>query len=83
MGWRRRHETELGACRWTQEEVAAKEGKTQFWVSTRLCFGRFLNFIAADINAESLPSNLSERFLNFPPLGENGESLVTAWIPRS
>jgi hypothetical protein len=51
---------------WTQEELAAKEGKSQFWISTRLTFGRFLNFIAKDISADSLPKNLSEgRFREF------------------
>jgi transcriptional regulator with XRE-family HTH domain len=29
---------------WTQQELAAKENKTQAWVNQRLCFGRFLEF---------------------------------------
>jgi hypothetical protein len=27
-----------------EDELARKEGKTQSWVTRRLCFGRFLNF---------------------------------------
>ena len=45
---------------WTQEDLAAKEGQTQQWVSYRLRFGRFLNFTTGVVNLESLPNNLSE-----------------------
>lgn len=46
-------------CRsgWTQEQLAAAEGKSQFWVSKHLLFGRFLAFISMDIIAQ----NLTER----------------------
>jgi hypothetical protein len=51
---------------WTQEDLATKEGKTQAWISRRLVFGRFLEFMPNGISAESLPKNLSEgRFREF------------------
>lgn len=51
---------------WTQEELAAKEGKDQAWVTRRLRFGRFLNFMPNGINAENLPDGLTEgRFRGF------------------
>jgi hypothetical protein len=46
---------------WTQERLAKKEGKSQFWISKRLLFARFLQFISTAINPNSLPNNLSER----------------------
>jgi hypothetical protein len=46
---------------WTQDELAAKEGKSQQWMAYRVRFGRFLNFTTTGVNPESLPSNLSER----------------------
>jgi hypothetical protein len=45
---------------WTQEELAAKEGKERSFVARRLVFGRFLNFVSADTKFETLPTNLSE-----------------------
>lgn len=45
---------------WTQEKLAAKEGKSQRYISNRLCFGRFLGFSATALNAD-LPPNLTER----------------------
>jgi hypothetical protein len=45
---------------WTQEELAAKEGKSQAWVVCRLRFGRFLNFITAVIKSENLPKAFTE-----------------------
>jgi hypothetical protein len=39
------------------EQLAAKEGKSQFWISKRLLFGRFLNFISVDIKSENTPNN--------------------------
>jgi hypothetical protein len=47
-----------GRSGWTQEELAAKEGQSQFWISKRTLYGRFLSFISTDI---SLPKNLTER----------------------
>lgn len=48
---------------WTQEKLAAKEGRTQQWVAYRLRFGRFLNFTTDVVNPE-LP--LTEgRFRNY------------------
>ncbi len=40
---------------WTQQQLAAVEGKTQTYISQRLAFGRFLAFIAAAINPEFAP----------------------------
>jgi hypothetical protein len=51
---------------WTQEELAAKEGKSQGYIARRLRFGQFLTFMPTGINAESLPTNLTEgRFRGF------------------
>lgn len=47
--------------RWTQEQLAKKEGKSQRWVSYHLLFGRFLTFSTTVLNAENTPNNLSER----------------------
>lgn len=44
---------------WTQEKLAAKEGKSHDWMSLRLRFGRFLNFSTTVENSE-LPVNLTE-----------------------
>jgi transcriptional regulator with XRE-family HTH domain len=46
---------------WTQEQLAAKEGKSQRWVSYNLTFGRFLSFSTMVLNSENLPKNLTER----------------------
>jgi hypothetical protein len=40
---------------WTQERLAAAEGKSQSYISQRLLFGKFLAFIAAAINTEFAP----------------------------
>ena len=45
---------------WTQEELAAKEGKNQSWVTRRLRFGRFLHFLPSGIKTNSLPEKLTE-----------------------
>ena len=45
---------------WTQEQIAGRMGKRQVWVSQRLCFGRFLSFIASGDNPD-LAVNLTER----------------------
>jgi transcriptional regulator with XRE-family HTH domain len=51
---------------WTQEELAKKEGKAQSWISERMRFGRFLDFISREMDANSLPKNLTEkRFRSF------------------
>lgn len=50
---------------WTQEELAARIGKSQDWVSLRLRFGRFLHFTTVVVKRE-LPPNLTEgRFRKF------------------
>src|SRR5262245_61613391 len=46
---------------WTQEELAAKESKSQSQIQRQLLFGRFLNFTPMGVNVESLPSSLTER----------------------
>lgn len=46
---------------WTQEELAAREGKPQSWISRRTLFGRFLDFMPTGINPETAPANLTER----------------------
>jgi len=46
---------------WTQEELAAKEGKSRQWMVCRLRFGQFLTFATTVASAEKLPTNLSER----------------------
>jgi hypothetical protein len=41
---------------------AAKEGKSQRWISYHLCFGRFLAFSTSGSNQQNtLPINLTER----------------------
>ena len=47
--------------RWTQEELAKKERKTQPWVVYQLRFGRFLTFITTGYKDPKPPCNLSER----------------------
>jgi hypothetical protein len=47
---------------WTQEELAAKEGKSRQWITQRLVFGRFLEFATMVAGAQNLPKNLSERY---------------------
>jgi hypothetical protein len=39
--------------RWTQEELAVKEGKSQSWVARQLLFGRFLTNMPNGITVES------------------------------
>jgi hypothetical protein len=59
---------------WTQEQLAAKEGRPQSRISEMLLFGRFLNFIQDRISTETLPNNLSQsRFQNYyVRAGKNG-----------
>jgi transcriptional regulator with XRE-family HTH domain len=45
---------------WTQEELAAKEGKSPQYIARRLKFGQFLNFSPIGESAEKLPPNLTE-----------------------
>jgi hypothetical protein len=47
-------------CRWTQERIGEKMGRSQGWVSTRLVFGRFLIFIRDTNNSGSLMESLTE-----------------------
>ena len=47
---------------WTQEELAKRESvKDRAYISRRLLFGRFLNFVPTGTNAEIPPHNLTER----------------------
>jgi len=46
---------------WTQQELAEFVGKSQFWVSKRLLFGRFLGFISTGYKTENLPEHFPER----------------------
>jgi hypothetical protein len=46
---------------WTQEQLAAKEGKSQSWIDYRLRFGRFLNFTTTVVNPEIPLNSLTER----------------------
>jgi DNA-binding transcriptional regulator LsrR (DeoR family) len=48
---------------WTQEELAAQEGKSQRHVGRLLVFGRFLNLDPVGLTVEPVPKNLSERRL--------------------
>jgi hypothetical protein len=46
--------------------LAAKERKSQQWISRRMLFGRFLSFTPTGVNAETLPINLGEwRFRSY------------------
>lgn len=44
------------SSRWTQEQLALKEGKNQSWIARRLHFARFLNSMPTGI----IPKNLTE-----------------------
>jgi hypothetical protein len=44
---------------WTQEALAEKEQKTQSWISRRIVFGRFLNFMQEAHKPEKLPPDLN------------------------
>jgi hypothetical protein len=46
---------------WTQDQLAAEEGKSQQWVSYRLRFGAFLAFTTSGGNHGIPPANLTER----------------------
>jgi hypothetical protein len=46
---------------WTQKQLAKKEGKDRAYIARRLLFGRFLSFVPTGTNAQTLPSNLTER----------------------
>jgi hypothetical protein len=51
---------------WTQEQLAAKEGKKQQWISRHILFGRFLSFTPTGVNSELTPNNLTEgRFRSY------------------
>lgn len=45
---------------WKQEELAKVVGKSAFWVSKRLLFGRFLGFLSDDKKSEFTTSKLTE-----------------------
>lgn len=45
---------------WTQEELAAKEGKSRVWAQRQLCLGRFLDF-SANVPNGNILQNLTER----------------------
>lgn len=45
---------------WTQDQLAAKEKRSQDWVALKIRFGRFLSFTTTVVNAETLPNNLTE-----------------------
>lgn len=47
---------------WTQEELAAKEGKAQSWVSNRLRFGRFLSFSENISNGDILTERVFRQY---------------------
>lgn len=50
-------------CRWTQEQLAQKEGKSQHYISYRLRFGRFLKFITGSDKSKE-PWNLIKKDLS-------------------
>lgn len=75
---------------WTQEQLAAKEHKSQRWISYRLLFGRFLTFSTNVLNAENAPKNLSEcRFRQYwERTGKSGGKVrcralqdIPSWYP--
>ena len=45
---------------WTQQQLADKEGKSRIWITTRLRFGNFLNFVTNVTKSDLLPRNLTE-----------------------
>src|SRR5215475_13029826 len=53
---------------WTQQQLAAAEGKSQSYIGHRLVFGRFLAFTTAVVNPDFAPvrANLTEwRFRSY------------------
>lgn len=48
-------------CGWTQQQIAERMGKKQDWVSRRLLFGRFLDFMASGHNPATGSKQLTER----------------------
>jgi hypothetical protein len=62
---------------WTQEQLAAKEGKTQQWVAYRLRFGRFLHFTTSSCNSGKAPLKLTEgKFRSLWDRTEKGDERV-------
>ena len=45
---------------WTQEEVSKKKGKSRIWITVRLRFGQFLNFVTTVTTCPKPPRNLTE-----------------------
>ena len=45
---------------WTQEEVSKKKGKSRIWITVRLRFGHFLNFVTTVTTCPKPPRNLTE-----------------------
>ena len=46
---------------WTQEQLAAKEGKSRQWIGYHIIFGQFLSNATMVANGDSPPKNLTER----------------------
>src|ERR1700738_4646023 len=46
---------------WSEERLAKKEDSTHQWVSDRMRFGRFLNFVNSLVEPHPLPKNLSAK----------------------
>ena len=56
---------------WTQEQLATAEGKSQFWVSKRVLFGKFLAFISTGY----IPRTCTERrFRSYWERTDNAET---------
>jgi hypothetical protein len=60
---------------WTQEQLAAKEHKSQKWIDFYVRFGRFLTFSTTVLNPWISRLTLFGRFLDFAPMGANAETL--------
>jgi hypothetical protein len=46
---------------WTPKELAKKEGRERSYIARKLLFGRFLDFVSTNSNAQKLLDNLTER----------------------
>lgn len=59
VAWRDQHLAQMFyECEWTQQEIADEEGMSREWVSKRLIFGRFCEFLGTTV--PKLPVNLTE-----------------------
>jgi hypothetical protein len=78
------------SCGWTQAKISEHVAKRQVWVSQRLVFGRFLDFIATAINDEERRGLTERRFRGYWAKSEGTEKerfeqvarILTSGVPH-